>query len=85
MSLKLAVFNAGSQSAACEAKIFLDDELQKAITIPGIPSGTSDNQEVSFRTDKHNQNVLKVKVDTNDVNVESNEQNNVTDRPLQLP
>lgn len=77
ISFQLKVSNSGSDSVACEAKVLLDGNVEKTITLPAIAAGGSNTQDVSFRTGKSGQHQLSVKVDSNDANAESNESNNV--------
>lgn len=77
ISFQLKVKNNGAGAGvACEAKVLLDGNLEKTITIPAIAAGGNDVQDVSFATNKSGQHQLSVKVDSNNANAESNENNN---------
>lgn len=76
ISFQLKVTNSGTDSVACQAKVLLDGNAEKTISIPAIPANGDNTQGVSFGTGKSGQHQLTVKVDTDNANTESNEGNN---------
>lgn len=76
IKFQLKVNNSGAASVACDAKIFLNGNRETTITIPAIGANSSNTQNVSFGTGKSGQVQMTLKVDTNDANAESNENNN---------
>lgn len=86
VSFQLKVTNTGGASAACAGDVLLDGVSEKTINVPAIASGGNNIQDVSFKTGKNGQHTLKIVVDSNNVNNESNENNNVLDGiVIQLP
>lgn len=79
ISLHLSITNSGGASVACETSVFLDNGLEKTISVPAIDSGNTNIFDVSFRTGKTGQHTLKIQVDSNNLNNESNENNNELD------
>jgi hypothetical protein len=86
VSFQLKVTNSGGASVACAADVLLDGVSEKTINVPAISSGGNNVQDVSFKTNKNGQHTLKIQVDSNNGNNESNENNNVVDSIIiQIP